>query len=125
MAYEGSRSDGPFLNPLRYKRDNVTGNYSWKINAQETVGFKLNAGRNDYYSSGQIPLDEVASGQLDRFGFLDPDNGGRVRSATLGAYYRKEWESGGIFKLDGFTSRSMFDHYINFTFFLNDEVERR
>ena len=66
-------------------------------------------------------LDEVASGQLDRFGFLDPDNGGRVRSATLGAYYRKEWESGDIFKLDGFTSRSLFDHYINFTFFLNDE----
>jgi len=121
LAYEGSRSDGPFLNPLRYKRDNVTGNYSWKINAQETVGFKLNAGRNDYYSSGQIPLDEVASGQLDRFGFLDPDNGGRVRSATLGAYYRKEWDSGDIFKLDGFTSRSLFDHYINFTFFLNDE----
>ena len=122
LAYEGSRSDGPFLNPLRYKRDNVTGNYSWKINAQETVGFKLNAGRNDYFSSGQIPLDQVASGQLDRFGFLDPDNGGRVRSATLGAYYRKEWQSGDIFKLDGFTSRSLFDHYINFTFFLNDEV---
>jgi hypothetical protein len=121
LAYEGSRSDGPFLNPLRYKRDNVTGNYSWKLNAQETVGFKLNAGRNDYYSSGQIPLDEVAAGQLDRFGFLDPDNGGRVRSATLGAYYRKEWESGSIFKVDGFTSRSLFDHYINFTFFLNDE----
>jgi TonB dependent receptor-like, beta-barrel/TonB-dependent Receptor Plug Domain len=121
LAYEGSRSDGPFLNPLRYKRDNVTGNYSWKINEQETVGFKLNLGRNDYYSSGQIPLDEVDSGQLDRFGFLDPDNGGRVRSATLGAYYRKEWESGGLFKLDGFATRSMFDHYINFTFFLNDE----
>jgi outer membrane receptor protein involved in Fe transport len=40
----------------------------------------------------------------------------------LGAYYRKEWESGSIFKLDGFVSRSLFDHYINFTFFLNDEV---
>jgi hypothetical protein len=121
LAYEGSRSDGPFLNPLRYKRDNVTGNYSWKINDQETVGFKLNAGRNDFYSSGQIPLDEVASGHLDRFGFLDPDNGGRVRSATMGAYYRKEWQSGDIFKLDAFTSRSLFDHHINFTFFLNDE----
>jgi TonB dependent receptor-like, beta-barrel/TonB-dependent Receptor Plug Domain len=121
LAYEGSRSDGPFLNPLRYKRDNLTGNYSWKLNSQETVGFKLNAGRNDYYSSGQIPLDEVASGQLDRFGFLDPDNGGRVRSATLGAYYRKEWQSGDIFKVDGFTSRSLLDHYINFTFFLNDQ----
>jgi TonB dependent receptor/TonB-dependent Receptor Plug Domain len=121
LAYEGSRSDGPFLNPLRYQRDNLTGNTSWKINPRETVGFKLNAGRNNFHSSGQLPLDEVASGQLDRFGFLDPDNGGRVRSATLGAYYRKEWESGNVFKLDGYVSRSLFDHHINFTFFLNDE----
>jgi hypothetical protein len=122
LAYEGSRSDGPFLNPLRYKRDNVTGNYSWKINERETAGFKLNFGRKDYFSSGQIPLDEVTAGRLDRFGFLDPDNGGRVRSGTLGAYYRREWDSGKIFKVDGFISRSLFDHHINFTFFLNDQA---
>jgi hypothetical protein len=30
LAYEGSRNDGPFLNPARYRRDNVTGNYTWK-----------------------------------------------------------------------------------------------
>ncbi|MEW5979650.1 MAG: TonB-dependent receptor [Acidobacteriota bacterium] len=121
LAYEGSRSDGPFLNPLRYRRDNLTGNYSWTKGSGQTAGIKLNVGRNDFYSSGQIPLDEVAAGRLDRFGFLDPDNGGRVRSGTLAAYYRKEWESGDTFKLDGFTSRSLFDHFINFTFFLNDE----
>ncbi len=28
LAYEGSRTDGPFQNPLRYKRDNITGNYT-------------------------------------------------------------------------------------------------
>lgn len=27
IAYEGSRTDGPFINPLDYKRDNFTGNY--------------------------------------------------------------------------------------------------
>jgi outer membrane receptor protein involved in Fe transport len=122
IAYEGSRTDGPFLNPLRYKRDNVTSKYTWKMNESEALGFKLNLGRNDFYSSGQIPLDEVSAGRLDRFGFIDPEDGGRVRSATLGTYYRKEWKTGGILKLDGFVARSLFDLYSNFTFFLNDVV---
>lgn len=122
IAYEASRTDGPFKNPLRYKRDNITGNYTWRLSDQEAWGFKLNAGRNDFFSSGQIPLDEVAAGRLDRFGFVDPFDGGRVRTGVLGAYYRKEWQSGDIFKLDGFLSRSLFDLYSNFTFFLNDQV---
>jgi outer membrane receptor protein involved in Fe transport len=122
IAYEGSRTDGPFKNPLRYRRDNITGNYTRKLSENEALGFKLNVGRNDFFSSGQLPMDEVASGRLDRYGFLDPFNGGEVRSALFGVYYRKEWESGDILKLDGFVSRSLFDLYSNFTFFLNDEV---
>jgi outer membrane receptor protein involved in Fe transport len=122
FAYEGSRSDGPFKNPLRYKRDNLTGNYTWRLNDKEALGFKFNAGRNDFFSSGQIPLDEVAEGRLDRFGFIDPFNGGRVRTGLFGTYYRKETQSGSIFKVDGFLSRSLFDLYSNFTFFLNDQV---
>jgi outer membrane receptor protein involved in Fe transport len=122
FAYEISRTDGPFTNPLRYKRDNVTGNYTMRLNEKEALGFKFNAGRNDFFSSGQIPLDEVAEGRLDRFGFIDPFNGGRVRSGLFGTYYRRESQSGSIFKIDGFVARSLFDLYSNFTFFLNDEV---
>jgi len=122
VAYEASRTDGPFDNPLRYKRDNITGNYTWKASSTEALGFKFNAGRNDFFSSGQLPLDEVAAGRLDRFGFVDPFDGGRVRTGTLGAYYRRESVKGDIFKIDGFVSRSLFDLFSNFTFFLNDEV---
>jgi outer membrane receptor protein involved in Fe transport len=122
LAYEGSRTDGPFINPLSYKRDNLTANYTWRKSSHETVGFKLNAGRNEFYSSGQIPLDEVAAGRLDRFGFEDPDDGGRVRSGVAAAYYRREWESGDSLKLDTFVGRSLFDLYSNFTFFLNDQL---
>ncbi|MFN7944916.1 MAG: TonB-dependent receptor [Blastocatellia bacterium] len=122
IAYEGSRTDGPFINPLGYKRDNVTGNYIRRLSAARTLGFKFNFGRNDFTSSGQLPLDEVAAGRLDRFGFIDPDSGGRVRSGVASVYFKQEAASGGVFKLDGFVSRSLFDLYSNFTFFLNDEV---
>jgi len=122
IAYEASRTNGPFINPLRYKRDNLTGNYTWRLSDAETLAFKLNAGRNDFFSSGQLPLDEVAAGRLDRFGFIDPFDGGRVRTGIVGVYYKKELPAGDIFKLDGFVSRSLFDLYSNFTFFLNDPV---
>lgn len=122
FSYEGSRSNGPFKSPLRYKRDNLTANFTQRLNEREALGFKFNIHRNDFFSSGQLPLDLVADGSLDRFGFLDPFNGGRVRTGILGTYYRKESTQGSILKLDGFVSRSLFDLYSNFTFFLNDET---
>lgn len=122
IAYEKSHLDGPFINPGRYNRDNVTGNYTYHLSDKEAIGFKMNFGRNNFYSSGQLPLDLVAAGQLDRFGFIDPTTGGRIRTGVFGAYYRKEWKDGSIFKADGFLTRSLFDLYSNFTLFLNDRV---
>jgi outer membrane receptor protein involved in Fe transport len=120
IAYEGSRTSGPFVSPLGYGRDNVTASHTRSLNDRSAVGFKLNVGRNDFSSSGQIPLDEVAAGRLDRFGLLDADNGGRVRGGTAGVYYRRDLAGGGLFKVDGFLTRSLFDLWSNLTFYLND-----
>ena len=122
FAYEGSHTDGPFQSPLRYTRHNLTGSFTQRLNPRRSVGFKYNSGWNDFYSSGQIPLDEVANGRLDRFGDIDPNNGGRVRSATAGTYIRQEDSHGGVLKVDGFATRSLFDLFSNFTFFLNDPL---
>src|SRR5215471_17793522 len=122
VGYEKSYIDGPFENPGRYSRDNLTGNYTRQLSDDEALGFKLNLGRNYFYSSGQIPLDLVSAGFLDRFGFIDPSDGGRVRTAIAEAYYRKEWSGGSILKVDGYLTRSLFDLFSNFTFFLNDPV---
>jgi outer membrane receptor protein involved in Fe transport len=122
LSYEGAHTDGPFLNPGRYNRNNVTGNYTIHLNEKESLGFRLNFGTNDFYSSGQIPLDLVDNGQLNRFGYVDPFDGGRVRLGTVSAYYKRDLADGDILKLDGFVGRSLFDLYSNFTFFLNDPV---
>lgn len=122
IAYDGSHTDGPFLNPGRYSRNNVTGNFTHHRNEKESLGFKLNFGTNDFYSSGQIPLDLVAAGQLDRFGYIDPFDGGIVRMGTFGTYYKHDFANGDILKVDGFLGRSLFDLYSNFTFFLTDPI---
>src|SRR3954454_21997908 len=119
VAWEGSRTDGPFLDPLRYKRNNITANYTRHLAEGRALGFKFNGGLNDYFSSGQIPLDEVASGWLDRFGAIDSTNGGTYGTSTAGIYYRQD-SGKNVFKADAFFSRSLFDLYSHFTFFLND-----
>jgi hypothetical protein len=122
MAYEGSYTDGPFQSPGRYRRDNFNANYTKSLSENEKVGFRFLFGRNNFYSSGQIPLDLVSEGLLDRFGYVDPSDGGRVKLGTVSAYYSKLRANGDTFKADGFVSRSLFDLYSNFTFFLNDPV---
>src|SRR5438876_8149663 len=76
VVYDGSYSDGPFISPLGYRRDNVTGNYTRRLSSQQSLGFRFNGARSNFYSSGQVPVDEVAAGRLDRFGFIDSTDGG-------------------------------------------------
>jgi Outer membrane receptor proteins, mostly Fe transport len=122
IAYEPSYTDGPFQNPLKYRRDNVSGNVTRRLGDGQAIGFKFNVGRNNFFSSGQIPLDLVADGSLDRFGAIDPENGGRIKLGTFGGFYRKELDSGATLKVDAFVGRSLFDLFSNFTFNLADPV---
>lgn len=122
VAYEGSYTDGPFKSPGRYRRDNVNANLTKSIGDSQKVGFRFIFGRNNFYSSGQIPLDVVDSGDLSRFGFIDPSDGGGVRLGTASVYYSKTLSNGDVFKADGFVGRSLFDLFSNFTFYLNDPI---
>ena len=57
FAYDASYTDGPFQSPLRYRRDNVNANFTKTLGADEKLGFRFLFGRNNFYSSGQVPLD--------------------------------------------------------------------
>ena len=122
VSWEHAYTDGPFINSLHYVRDNLTGNYTRKIGNQQSLGFKLSGGRNDFDSSGQVPLDLVYSVALDRFGFMDPSDGGMVRNGTGGVYYRKNVGDNDTLRVDGYVTRSLFDLFSNFTFYLSDPI---
>jgi hypothetical protein len=122
LAYEGAFTDGPFVNPGRYRRDNVNANYTKALDDTQKLGFRVLFGRNNFYSSGQAPLDLVQAGTLDRFGYVDPTDGGRVKLGTVATSYTKASSNGDTWKVDGFVGRSLFDLYSNFTFFLRDPV---
>jgi len=122
LAWEHAYTDGPFKNPLHYVRDNFTGNYTLKLDQTQSFGFRFSGGRNDFDSSGQIPLDQVLLGKLDRFGYVDPNDGGRVRAGTGSVYYKKNLNPDDTLRVDGYVTRSLFDLYSDFTFFLSDPM---
>jgi outer membrane receptor protein involved in Fe transport len=122
VSWEHAYTDGPFSLPLHYVRDNFTGSYTFKFGGTQSLGFKSNGGRNDFESSGQIPLDLVANGTLDRFGYMDPSDGGKVRNGTGSVYYKKNLSVNDTLRVDGYVTRSLFDLFSDFTFYLSDPV---
>ncbi|MBI5281211.1 MAG: TonB-dependent receptor [Candidatus Solibacter usitatus] len=120
VAYEGSYANGPFINPLGYRRDNLTANITRRLSEKRQAAVKANFGRGVSDSSGQLPVDEIDAGRLNRFGAIDSTNGIRQWNGTLAGYLRQEGTRGDVLKLDGFVGRTLFDHFMNFTFFLND-----
>lgn len=122
LAWEHAYTDGPFLNPLHYARDNVTANAIWHRNAKRSLAIRTNGARNDFDSSGQIPLDLVYSGALDRFGSMNRNDGGRVRSGTASVHFKDDLSAATTLRADAWGGRSLFDLFSDFTFFLNDPV---
>ncbi|MCP5114894.1 MAG: TonB-dependent receptor plug domain-containing protein, partial [bacterium] len=120
LAYEGSSTDGPFLEPLGYRRHNLHGNHTWQLDRRSRFGIRFSGGLNSFNSSGQIPLDEVSAGRLDRFGSVSEGQGGDVRTGRTSVHYQRAGGGGAVLKADGFVERSLFDLYSDFTFYLND-----
>lgn len=116
LAYELARTDTPFDKP--YDRDNVTGSYKLNFGDSKSLVFKLNFGRNDFLSAGQIPVDLIQNREIARFGAIDGTEGGKVRTFNASVLFKKTYANGSILKLDGVIARSLFDLYNNFTFFL-------
>jgi len=116
LAYELTRTDTPFNKP--YNRDNVTGSYKLNFGDSKSLILKLNFGRNDFLSAGQIPIDLIQNHNIARFGAIDGTEGGQVRTFNSSVLFKKAYTNGAILKLDGLLARSLFDLYNNFTFFL-------
>jgi outer membrane receptor protein involved in Fe transport len=84
MGFEYAHIDGPWLleegydkrnGLLRYSRETTDGSFS--VTAQGYEG--------DWRSTDQIPLRAAESGQVDRFGAIDPTDGGASHRYSLSA----------------------------------------
>jgi hypothetical protein len=113
--------DGPFVTPDDARKENLVLRYS---QGDERNGYSVTG---MYYhqlwaNTTDIPLRAIAEGLVsDRFGTLDPTDGGRAQRASLSVNYRAAMDDG-QFSASGFFIYNQLHLYNNFTHFLFDPV---
>jgi hypothetical protein len=86
IAAEVGVTDGPFINRQDFRRGSLLGKWSHPI-GDGTFTLTTTAYAARWNQSGQIPAAEVLAGRLDRFGAIDPSEGGTTSRASLGGIY--------------------------------------
>lgn len=122
VAAEGYYTNGPFQNDNRYFRANLLGKMTMNPTGRSELGVTGTFHKAQWNASGEIPLRSVTDGTLDRFGSLDPSEGGNTTRSTARLNYHYDTPSGGRFFADAYGQYYRFDLYTNFTFLLNDPV---
>jgi hypothetical protein len=120
-AAEVQHYDGPFATPDDARKENLVLRYS---EGDQHDGYSVTG---MYYhqlwtSTTDIPIRAIAMGLVpDRFGTLDPTDGGRAQRASLSATYRAS-PGEGQFSASGFFIDNQLHLYNDFTHFLFDPV---
>lgn len=122
FAAEGYYTDGPFVNDNRYVRTNLLAKATMNPLGRDELSVTGTFHQAKWNGSGEIPLRAVQDGALDRFGSIDPSEGGRTLRSTGRLNYHYDTTSGGRWFANAYAQYYKFDLYTNFTFFLNDPV---
>jgi hypothetical protein len=112
---EYARTDGPWDLPEELERTNAVLRYS---RGDQSDGWALaaTAYEGEWQSTDQVPLRAITSGQVDRFGFIDPTDGGESSRYSLTASWQHQGEKARWSALAYGIDYDL-DLFSNFTFF--------
>jgi outer membrane receptor protein involved in Fe transport len=115
---ELGRNDGPWRTPERMRK--ASGALKYSV-GERRDGYSVSAMayRAGWNASDQIPLRAVQAGLLDRYGAVDPSDGGASARYSL-AYARHLRRDDSSSELNAYLVRSRLDLYSNFSYFLDD-----
>jgi outer membrane receptor for Fe3+-dicitrate len=122
FAAEGFYTNGPFQNDNRYLRFNLLGKATVNPTVRSELSLTTSYHESNWNASGEIPLRAVQDGTLDRFGAIDPSEGGKTQRATGRLQYHYDVPSGGQFFADAYLQYYKLDLWTNFTFVLKDQA---
>ena len=122
VAAEGYYTNGPFDSPNRYFRFNALAKATMNPTGRSEVSLSQTFHKANWNASGEIPLRAVTDGTIDRFGSIDPSEGGKTLRSTTRLNYHYDNPTGGQLFVNGYFQYYKFDLFTNFTFFLNDPI---
>lgn len=116
LALDGTTGNGPWVLDEKLRKINALAKYSRGTDASGW-SVKLDAYHATWTATDQVPARAIESGAISRFGYIDPDLGGRTtRLDAVG-----EWHDGGT-RASAYATYYDFGLTSNFTYFLNDPV---
>lgn len=120
VAAEGYRSDGPFDHPNGYVRFNLFAQATTDLTEDMRASLSASHYRAEWHGSGELPARTVRSGLVDRFGAIDPNEGGVTERTNVNLDY--VWKVGESQKLsvNAYASYYRLTLFNDFTLFLND-----
>ena len=117
---EYQQNDGPWKNPAGFAKYNGVLRYA-QGTAADGLSLTGMAYKADWNSTDQIPQRAVDSGLIDRFGAIDPTDGGESSRYSLSGEWRTSGE-GTASALSLYAIKSSLRLFSNFTFFLDDPI---
>jgi outer membrane receptor protein involved in Fe transport len=118
-AVEAYRQDGPFERPEDLARLNVFAKATHDLSSRATLSFAWSSYAGRWNASGQIPTREVDAGRLDRFGTLDPFEGGTTQRHGATATLETRSDDADL-RVVAYATKYDFGLFSDFTFFLRD-----
>jgi outer membrane receptor protein involved in Fe transport len=118
FAGEMSHYNGPWDNPDDARKVNGLVRYTLGT-ATDGLSVTGMAYSNKWNSTDQVPLRALQSGVIDRFGALDPTDGGNAERFSLSARMVKS-EDNGFWKANFYAAKSTLDLYNDFTWDLTN-----
>jgi outer membrane receptor protein involved in Fe transport len=114
------RSDGPWVHPDEYRK--VNGIVRYDSGAPEH-GLSVTAMGYDgrWNATDQIPERAAASGDVSRFGAIDPTDGGKTHRYSLSAEFQ-DVAPRSLTKASAYVIGYKLDLFSNFTYFLRDTL---
>jgi outer membrane receptor protein involved in Fe transport len=120
VAVEGYRSDGPFEHPNGYVRFNLFAKATARIAQDMKLSVWASHYRAEWHGSGQLPSRAIRAGLVDRFGAIDPNEGGITQRTNLNVDYAWRVTDAQRLTVHAYGSYYALSLFNDFTLFLDD-----
>ena len=122
LAVESYVTDGPFLNAQNLRRFNGLAKLTLNPTPRSELALAVTHYSGSWNASGQIPLREVLAGRLNRFGAIDPIEGGTTKRTVGHLKYHWDFSPQSTFLATAYLQHYTLTLFSNFTFFERDPV---
>lgn len=122
LATEYNGTNGPSLSPQHFSRFNLFGRYNYSLSERTRLSASLSAFSSSWDASGQVPERAITSGLIERFGSIDPSEGGHTERYNANVLVSHRFVNNSLWENRVYMSRYVFSLFSDFTFFLKDPV---